>query len=78
MDVATIKGVVDRLHDRGLIDAAADPKDKRRSMLSISPAHDEKVELLCQAGREISAATLDPLSDAEAATLVALLKKISR
>ncbi|MEM9319146.1 MAG: MarR family transcriptional regulator [Pseudomonadota bacterium] len=77
MDVATIKGVVDRLRDRGMIIAAPDPKDKRRSVLSIAPEHVGKVDQLYRAGLAISRETMKPLSAAEQKTLTALLRKIS-
>ena len=34
MDVATIKGVIDRLTARGLTETSADPKDGRRLLVS--------------------------------------------
>ena len=36
MDVATIKGVVDRLRQRDLVVVRPDPADKRRSLISLS------------------------------------------
>lgn len=38
MDAATIKGVVERLDKRGLIQRSADPDDGRRLLVSLSPA----------------------------------------
>jgi DNA-binding MarR family transcriptional regulator len=77
MDVATIKGVVDRLRAKGIVVSSPDPKDKRRSVLSIAPQHAGMVDELYRAGLEISEETLRPLSTADRATLIALLKKIS-
>jgi DNA-binding MarR family transcriptional regulator len=77
MDVATIKGVVDRLRDRGMIIATPDAKDKRRSILAIAPDYQDVITDLFQAGLAISEETLKPLSTDERKTLVALLKKIS-
>ena len=36
MDVATVKGVVDRLKAKGLVHSKADALDKRRSVISLS------------------------------------------
>ena len=36
MDVATIKGVIDRLTQKGLTQVAADPTDRRRSAISLT------------------------------------------
>ena len=77
IDVATIKGVVDRLKAKGMVVASPDPKDKRRTVLSVSPQF-KSAGLKCEeVGAQISDATLSPLSDAESKMLIELLKKIS-
>lgn len=76
MDVATIKGVVDRLHKKGLIELKRDPDDRRRLIVSIAPAHIGMVAELHKAGHKISRETLKPLSPAEQETFLHLLKKI--
>lgn len=76
MDVATIKGVVDRLRAKGMVTVAPDPHDKRRSVLSIAPDYRGKVGELFRAGHAISRSTLEPLSEEESATLLRLLQKI--
>jgi DNA-binding MarR family transcriptional regulator len=65
MDVATIKGVVDRLRARNLVMVRSDHKDKRRSV--VEPAEEAKsyADLLKQAGLLISDLTLDPLTATE-------------
>jgi len=77
MDVATIKGVVDRLKAKGLVQTRADLKDKRRMSISLTDAGHQMMDDLKRAGHKISALTLDPLSEAESQTLVTLLRKIS-
>ncbi|KHA52350.1 MarR family winged helix-turn-helix transcriptional regulator [Sulfitobacter geojensis] len=77
MDVATIKGVVDRLKAKGLVQTRANPRDKRRMSISLSNAGHQMIGDLKRAGHEISALTLAPLSADESQTLVSLLKKIS-
>jgi DNA-binding MarR family transcriptional regulator len=77
MDVATIKGVVDRLKAKGLVQTRANPNDKRRMSISLTAAGDQTMNALKHAGLEISSATLEPLSEAESRTLIALLKKIT-
>ncbi len=76
MDVATIKGVVDRLRSKGLVLLRADPADRRRTMLSLSKEGLALVDGLRRAGAKISAATLAPLSQTEAKTFLKLLRKI--
>ena len=76
MDAATIKGVVDRLRERGLVDVAADPEDRRRSVLRLSPKGRSLALEAVAAGREITEATLAPLDAAERAQLLTLLDKL--
>ena len=77
LDVATIKGVVDRLRSKGLVEMRPDLNDRRRSVLSVVEKHADLVEVLHDAGRRISEETLKPLTAAEARTLLKLLGKIS-
>ncbi|MEX0338018.1 MAG: MarR family winged helix-turn-helix transcriptional regulator [Arenibacterium sp.] len=77
MDIATIKGVVDRLKSKGLLQSAADPNDKRRSIISMTPAGAALMEQLRKDGLAISEETLAPLDAVERKALLALLKKIT-
>ena len=76
MDVATIKGVVDRLVRRGLIDVKADPTDARRLVITLTPLGQERVAVLTATAAAITADTLAPLSAGEQATLADLLARI--
>lgn len=77
MDVATIKGVVDRLKTKGLLRSTPDQTDKRRSNISLTDAGQRVVETLQADGEIISEKTLEPLKPAEQKTLLDLLKKLS-
>lgn len=76
MDVATIKGVVDRLRAKGLVTLAPDPNDKRRSLISIAQEHKAIEPDLHAIGKTITRETLEPLSEDEQATFLRLLKKL--
>ncbi len=76
MDAATIKGVTDRLIQRGFVAATVDPGDGRRRMLTLTPAGLDVVARAVPAGLEISAETLEPLSAEERAQFMQLLKKL--
>ena len=76
MDAATIKGVIDRLRKRGLIDTAADPDDSRRLLLSPSRQAKRAIAGLVARAGEVTQETLAPLTDAECETLNRLLRKI--
>lgn len=76
MDVATIKGVVDRLKAKGLVTLAADPDDRRRTLISLSERAQALVPALKEMGVRITEETLAPLSAVEARTLKRLLEKL--
>lgn len=77
MDVATVKGVVDRLKTKGLIQSRPDPADKRRSVISLTAAGLAMIGDLRKAGHVITEDTLSPLTRQERHTLVNLLRKIT-
>jgi DNA-binding MarR family transcriptional regulator len=77
MDPATIQGVTRRLQERALIVARPDPKDRRRTSLSLSPAGVELVDRLIGNGSKVTAAILAPLSPAEQETFLGLLKRLT-
>jgi DNA-binding MarR family transcriptional regulator len=77
MDVATIKGVVDRLKAKELIQSCADKGDKRRSLISLSAKGHKLIDALKEDGARISENTLAPLRNSERKALIKLLLKIS-
>jgi DNA-binding MarR family transcriptional regulator len=77
MDAATIKGVVDRLGKRGLIETRPDPEDGRRLEVALSPAGQALAERMVPNALRITEETLAPLTEPERATLIALLRKLS-
>ncbi len=77
MDVATTKGVVDRLRKKNLVSSIVDSADVRRRKIQLTTEGTVLVNRLKRRGREISRQTLEPLSDAEQTQLFELLKKIS-
>ncbi len=77
MDIATTKGVVDRLRQKGLIDVRPDPTDKRRSILFPVKGQEDLLERLYDAGREITEKTLAPLTQAERKRLLKIMAKLT-
>ena len=77
MDVATIKGVVDRLCARGLTATRPDPSDGRRHLVDLTDAGRAAVQAAEALASDISTETLAPLKPQEAETLIRLLRKIS-
>jgi DNA-binding MarR family transcriptional regulator len=76
MDGATIKGVTDRLVQRGYIEARLDPEDSRRRVLVLTPLGTEAAQSAIPAAFAITEETLEPLSPSERAEFLALLKKL--
>jgi DNA-binding MarR family transcriptional regulator len=76
MDVATIKGVVDRLTRRGLTETGPDPEDGRRLVVTLSKAGCETAQRIRANAFRISEQTLAPLSPAERKILVELLRRL--
>src|SRR6516164_1615185 len=76
MDVATIKGVIDRLTARGLTETSPDPEDGRRLLVSLSRAGAQLAEKIASNALAVSKETLAPLDARERETLFALLNKL--
>jgi DNA-binding MarR family transcriptional regulator len=77
LDQATIKGIVDRLRGRGLVTSIEDPRDRRRIVITLTPAGREMGEKAIQLAQQVSAAALEPITPAEQKQLIKLLIKIS-
>ena len=76
MDVATIKGVIDRLSARGLTETSPDPEDGRRLLVSLTRAGQQLAEKAVPNALLITRETLAPLDARERETLLALLGKL--
>ena len=77
MDVATIKGVVDRLRDKNLIRFTPHPHDRRRRLITLSRQGKDIVTPLHALGREVTCKTLAPLSETERISFLSLLAKLT-
>src|ERR1700733_3730021 len=76
MDVATIKGVIDRLTARGLTETSADPEDGRRLRVSLTRAGQQLAEKVASNALAITKETLAPLDSRERELLMAMLEKL--
>lgn len=76
MDPATIQGVIRRLHERGFIERLADPTDRRRMVLSLSPLGQETVVRLLKDANRVGEEILAPLQPEEQAVFLSLLKRL--
>lgn len=76
MDVATVKGVVDRMIKRDLIRSSPDPDDGRRVVLELTEHGRAIVREKAPTALAVSKLTLRPLSPAQRTTLLALLRQL--
>jgi DNA-binding MarR family transcriptional regulator len=76
MDVATIKGVIDRLTARGLTETSQDPEDGRRLLVSLTRAGQQLAEKVAPSALAVTRETLAPLDAKEREMLMALLNKL--
>jgi DNA-binding MarR family transcriptional regulator len=77
MDPATILGVVQRLHQRGLIERAPDPTDPRSTRLTLTEAGLELITEAIPHAVDATERTLVQLSAAERKELLGLLAKLA-
>jgi DNA-binding MarR family transcriptional regulator len=77
MDAATVKGVVDRLAARGLVETARDATDRRRMSVDLSQSGRACYAELEPLARAITAETLAPLDPHEQAVVVGLLDRLA-
>lgn len=77
MDGATIKGVVDRLRRRKLVEVKPDPADKRRSLIALTDDARSMEKTFHDAGHRITEETLKPLTPSERETFLRLLANLS-
>lgn len=76
MDPATIQGVIRRLHERGFIERLADPNDRRRMVLNLSPLGQQTVARLLRDANRIGGEILAPLDADEQRVFLGLLKRL--
>ncbi|MFT4278947.1 MAG: MarR family transcriptional regulator [Rhodopseudomonas sp.] len=76
MDAATIKGVVERLVRRGLVETNPDPDDGRRLLVTLTADGAAQTERWIPAAHEITKETLSPLTKDERAQFLALLSRL--
>jgi DNA-binding MarR family transcriptional regulator len=77
MDAATVKGVIDRLKARGLVEVSKHEVDKRRLLVNLTPEGRAAIERLIPLARTITEETLAPLTAKETATFLRLLAKLA-
>lgn len=76
IDQATIRGIVERLKARGLVELKKDSDDGRKVMISLTAEGGALLNSTIPKAYSISEATVKNLNDAERVALTYLLKKL--
>jgi MarR family transcriptional regulator, lower aerobic nicotinate degradation pathway regulator len=77
MDAATVKGVVDRLVRQDYVTTRPDPDDRRRLTVALTDAGRALFDRRVSTALQVSARTLEQLTPAEQAQLMALLSRLT-
>lgn len=77
IDESSLRGIVERLKWRKLLNAEHEPGDARRMVVSLTPEGEEMLEQTVPHAQQITELTFGDLNPQERATLVSLLKRIS-
>jgi DNA-binding MarR family transcriptional regulator len=76
IDRSDVVAVLNDLADRGLIERSADPDDRRRNIITITPAGTEQLRTLDEILAGVQTQLLAPLSAADRKTLTRLLTRL--
>jgi DNA-binding MarR family transcriptional regulator len=77
MDAATIKGVIDRLFRRGLVNTEADLNDRRRLNVNLTQEGEALLKSVLPNALKITQKSLEPLTQDESEQLIKLLSKLA-
>jgi DNA-binding MarR family transcriptional regulator len=76
LDRSDVVATVDELVDRGLVERSADPVDRRRNIVSITPAGRAQFRRLDKVIRDVQDELLSPLSPNQREQLIRLLTRV--
>ena len=76
IDQATVRGVVERLKQRALLDVQMDEQDRRKVVINLTPMGTKLVTEMEPFAKEITESTYGALTQAERVALDFLLKKM--
>ncbi|MNF74338.1 HTH-type transcriptional repressor NicR [compost metagenome] len=76
VDQATIRGIVDRLKTRDLVELSPDPDDRRKVIVGLTDAGRAILDAMIPCARQISELTMGSLNAGERVAILFLLRKM--
>jgi DNA-binding MarR family transcriptional regulator len=77
IDAATVRGIIERLRVRELIELQTNPDDRRKVTVQLTRAGQSLVEQITPTALRISELTMGELNEAERVAVLYLLRKLS-
>jgi DNA-binding MarR family transcriptional regulator len=77
IDAATVRGIIERLRARELIELQMNPGDRRKVTVQLTRAGERLVEQVTPTALRISELTMSDMNDAERVAVLYLLRKLS-
>lgn len=77
IDAATVRGIIERLQARGLIELQTNPEDRRKVVVQLTATGNALVEQVTPTAARISELTMSDLSEVERVAVLYLLRKLS-
>jgi DNA-binding MarR family transcriptional regulator len=76
-DRSHLVGVLDSLEERGLIERRRDPVDRRRHLVTLTPAGEKALARVRKIVKQVDDSFFEPLDAAERKTLTSLLARLA-